>query len=90
MANLLLALSERARFAADFFAQRERHPEVPVLHLFNYLRGDGGGESLEEYVCNVTRGHRFAFTGTAYGGDDERWGGEGRSYCAYCGADGDA
>jgi hypothetical protein len=35
-------------------------------------------------------GHEWAYTGTAYGGDDERWGGEGRAYCIHCGADGDA
>lgn len=35
-------------------------------------------------------GHEWAYTGTQYGGDDERWGGEGRCYCIHCGADGDA
>lgn len=35
-------------------------------------------------------GHKFVCTGTAYGGDDESYHGEGRSYCIYCGADGDA
>lgn len=34
--------------------------------------------------------HKWAYTGTAYGGDDSRWSGEGRCYCIYCGADGDA
>jgi len=34
--------------------------------------------------------HEWAFTGTAYGGDDPRWHGEGRCYCVKCGADGDA
>lgn len=34
--------------------------------------------------------HEWAFTGTAYGGDDPRWSGEGRCYCVKCGADGDA
>jgi hypothetical protein len=34
--------------------------------------------------------HEWAYTGTAYGGDDERWHGEGRCYCIHCGADGDA
>ena len=34
--------------------------------------------------------HEWAYTGTAYGGDDERWMGEGRAYCVNCGADGDA
>lgn len=35
-------------------------------------------------------GHKFECTGTAYGGDDESYFGEGRCYCIYCGADGDA
>lgn len=34
--------------------------------------------------------HEWVYTGTAYGGDDERWLGEGRCYCSKCGADGDA
>lgn len=40
--------------------------------------------------CTHRDGHQFEFTGTAYGGDDERWHGEGRSLCVHCGADGDA
>lgn len=35
-------------------------------------------------------GHKFAYTGTQYGGDDDRFHGEGRAYCEHCGADGDA
>jgi hypothetical protein len=34
--------------------------------------------------------HDWNYTGTAYGGDDERWHGEGRVICRKCGADGDA
>lgn len=33
--------------------------------------------------------HEWVHTGTAYGGDDERYMGEGRVYCSKCGADGD-
>jgi hypothetical protein len=40
--------------------------------------------------CNHPDGHKFEHTGTAYGGDDPRWHGEGRCLCIYCGADGDA
>lgn len=40
--------------------------------------------------CSNPGGHEFECTGTQYGGDDERWGGEGRSLCIHCGADGDA
>lgn len=34
--------------------------------------------------------HEWVYTGTAYGGDDESFHGEGRVYCTHCGADGDA
>ena len=33
--------------------------------------------------------HSWSFTGTAYGGDDPRYHGEGRVVCRLCGADGD-
>jgi len=33
--------------------------------------------------------HEWAFSGTAYGGDDPSFRGEGRCYCLLCGADGD-
>ncbi len=41
-------------------------------------------------LCPNPKGHEWEYTGTAYGGDDERWCGEGRVYCIHCGADGDA
>lgn len=34
--------------------------------------------------------HDWSYTGTAYGGEDESYHGEGRSHCRLCGADGDA
>ena len=34
--------------------------------------------------------HEWEYTGSAYGGDDESYFGEGRCYCSKCGADGDA
>lgn len=34
--------------------------------------------------------HDWSYTGTAYGGEDESYHGEGRCYCSLCGADGDA
>jgi hypothetical protein len=40
--------------------------------------------------CTNSKGHEFVCTGTAYGGDDESYHGEGRCYCIWCGADGDA
>lgn len=41
-------------------------------------------------ACTNPGGHEFECTGTQYGGDDERWHGEGRCLCVHCGADGDA
>ncbi|MFW5958314.1 MAG: hypothetical protein ACOCQ0_04075, partial [Desulfosalsimonas sp.] len=41
-------------------------------------------------ACSNPGGHEFISTGTADGGDDERWMGEGRCFCIHCGADGDA
>lgn len=43
-----------------------------------------------EPICNNPAGHEWAYTGTAYGGDDESYHGEGRVYCVHCGTDGDA
>lgn len=33
--------------------------------------------------------HDWNYTGTQYGGEDDRWHGEGRVICRKCGADGD-
>jgi hypothetical protein len=43
----------------------------------------------DDSACTNPRGHRWVYTGAAYGGDDDRWQGEGRCYCEFCGADGD-
>lgn len=40
--------------------------------------------------CTNPGGHEWVYTGTQYGGDDESYFGEGRCYCQWCGADGDA
>ena len=42
-----------------------------------------------QFACGFLLGHRWSHTGTAYGGDDESYHGEGRSYCQHCGMDGD-
>ena len=47
-------------------------------------------EPLDPGQSGPCPGHEFVCTGTAYGGDDESYHGEGRSYCIHCGADGDA
>lgn len=72
--------------APQYFAMRESHPGVPASVIYAYLRSDDG-VTFAEFCCP---GHKFAYTGSAYGGDDERWCGEGRCYCVHCGADGDA
>jgi hypothetical protein len=40
--------------------------------------------------CSNKGGHEWEYSGTAYGGDDESYHGEGRCYCVWCGTDGDA
>jgi hypothetical protein len=40
--------------------------------------------------CTMPGGHSWVYSGTAYGGDDASYHGEGRCYCEHCGADGDA
>lgn len=60
--------------------------EKPITDAEDYL--DWSAE--DEGACTDPKGHEWVRTGTAYGGDDERWGGEGRCYCIHCGADGDA
>lgn len=68
---------------------RERHPFTPALLVLRYLRDDEG-LTFEQFVCAHTTGHAWSNTGTAYGGDDDSYRGEGRAYCSCCGADGDA
>lgn len=48
-----------------------------------------GTQEEPEDACTHPGGHQFECTGTQYGGDDERWHGEGRCLCIHCGADGD-
>jgi hypothetical protein len=68
---------------------RKTVPLVPAKIVLGYLRHDEG-LTLEQYVCAHTTGHTWSYSGTNYGGDDERYHGEGRCLCAQCGADGDA
>lgn len=51
---------------------------------FDHCEDDG------EPRCTNAAGHEWACSGTQYGGDDESFNGEGRCYCVWCGADGDA
>lgn len=73
--------------AADYQALRAAHPEAPATHVKRYIDADfGHGLTFEQFGCK----HEFAYTGTAYGGDDDSYHGEGRCYCVYCGLDGDS
>lgn len=84
----LLALAAKHETAAAYFRLRSERPDVPAKLAFDYVTG--AEQPLAEFVCERTTGHRWAYTGTAYGGDDDRYMGEGRCYCLHCGADGDA
>jgi hypothetical protein len=78
-------LQSLAENAQHYRALRQEHPLIPARQVLAYLKqGEGGG--IQQFLCS----HEWAYTGTAYGGDDERWSGEGRCYCLHCGADGDA
>lgn len=58
--------------------------------MLKRLDDDARCDDYPEDRCTNPEGHEFECTGTAYGGDDERWHGEGRCLCIFCGADGDA
>lgn len=92
--NALQAMSARAaEYAAmvgAYAKMRAEHPEAPAWLVHAYLQDGGDYRNFAEFVCARTVGHRWAYTGSAYGGDDESYDGEGRCYCAHCGADGDA
>lgn len=75
-----------AEILPTYLSMRAEHPAIPARTIHAYLRSDSG-ESFTAFCCP---GHEWAFTGSAYGGDDDRWSGEGRCYCLHCGADGDA
>lgn len=75
--------------AGEYQRLRELHPSVRALTIKRYM-SDDAGLTLEQFECATERGHEWSYTGTAYGGDDEGYRGEGRVYCCHCGADGDA
>jgi hypothetical protein len=66
---------------------RQERPDVKPATIIAYLTENEEAMPFKEFVCP---GHEWAYTGTAYGGDDESYMGEGRCYCVNCGADGDA
>lgn len=75
--------------AAQYQQLRQRYPAMRAITIKRYI-SDDVGLTPEQFECETERGHRWAFTGTAYGGDDSSYMGEGRCYCSRCGADGDA
>jgi hypothetical protein len=95
--------AKETRMMTRSFAELERFAEV--ARVYRVVRDQGvpasaaysatkdsleNGVRLEEAVCSFTGGHSWHYSGTAYGGDDERYHGEGTVRCSYCGADGDA
>jgi hypothetical protein len=75
--------------ASQYHQLRIEHPEIAALTVYQYLRDDQG-LTISQFECATKRGHSWGFTGSDYGGDDEGYRGEGRCYCRFCGADGDA
>ena len=77
------------RVAGEYHSLRQANPTVRALTIARYIRDDEG-LTLKQFECATERGHSWSFSGSAYGGDDDSYGGEGRAYCCLCGADGDA
>lgn len=75
--------------ASQYRALRAAHPTMRALTIKRYIADDQGLTPLQ-FECATERGHEWSFSGTAYGGDDSSYFGEGRSYCCRCNADGDA
>lgn len=85
-------LAQAAEFgavAAQYLQLRQSHPAMRALTIHRYIRDDEGLTPVQ-FECATERGHDWSYSGTAYGGDEESYFGEGRCYCRYCGADGDA
>lgn len=72
--------------ADDIFGGYDGFENVPSSGV--ETDGDELGED-PDYSCTDPAGHSWTYTGTSYGGDDDRFCGEGRCICANCGADGD-
>lgn len=91
-ARTLRAAFEFGMVAHAYAELRRQYPTVParLAHQFARDGGDGAAATFEQFVCGILRGHSWSYSGTAYGGGDESFSGEGRCYCAFCGADGDA
>lgn len=64
--------------------------EEEDIGLTEDLRAEAVSAEGFEKACTGPEGHSWVYSGTAYGGDDESYHGEGRCYCEWCGDDGDA
>jgi hypothetical protein len=64
---------------------RRQRDELQFMH--EPVIGDDPDD--DDPPCTNPEGHEWVCTGTGYGGDDERFFGEGRMYCTWCGKDGD-
>lgn len=84
--STLARLQQLGEMVPQYVRLRALHPLVPARQVVAYLKHDEGSK-FEEFICP---GHEWSCSGTAYGGDDESYHGEGRCYCSICGADGDA
>jgi hypothetical protein len=80
------SLAALAEIAPEYRRLREARPEISARDVHRYLRGCSDFQSIDQFLC----AHSFVYTGTAYGGDDASYRGEGRCYCSKCGLDGDA
>lgn len=75
-----------AELAPQYRALRQARPEIPARDVHRYLNSDEGYLTIDQFLC----AHTWGYSGTAYGGDDESYHGEGRAYCLNCGMDGDS
>ena len=80
----------RARCAARGIATPENIRDIVVVTVESMGMEDDYAPPDDDGGAGACPGHEWAYTGTAYGGDDESYHGEGRCYCIHCGADGDA
>jgi hypothetical protein len=79
---------EFGRTAGEYQQLRTVHG-LRAITALRYVRDDHG-LTPAQFACETERGHQWSCSGSAYGGDDDSYHGEGRVYCCYCGADGDA
>jgi hypothetical protein len=67
-----------AEVISQYRRLRAANPKLPARVIHAYIMVDeAGGQSLDQFACGKQGGHSWAF-------DDED-----RSYCQFCGLDGD-